>query len=841
MPPEVRSAWRYVLRQPGFSLLAILSLAIAIGTNSAMFAVVRGFLLRSATDVDPARYVGVFAATRDAERRFRPFSYPEFELLRADRAVFADVSAAAYSQVSLTDAGQLRRIFAFLVSDNFFALAGARPAAGRFFTAAETAPGAAHPVVVVSHKLWQQLGARPDFVGRDLRINGRVCTVVGIAPPDFSGASPLLAPEVWLPLGFATETAAAFAASRAAADPFSPANHEFNLFARLRADLDRRTAQPLLPVLARRLDALDPDPRGVARELILARPFGIAPQPARESAFAPLTALTLGLSGLVLVVACLNLSNLQLARGSARVAEIATRLALGASRAQIVRQLLLEGLLLGLAGGALGVLLSAWAGVLLSQVLADRVADLGFLVVATFQPDRTVLLATLGACLLASLAFSLGPALRLSRRDLTHDLKSGSRGTLEGAGRSVWSGRSLLLIAQATLSFLLLFAAGVFLRSALASTEPPAGFTPAGHAVAELDFSLTPASDALHRRRAFDALASARRIPGVQSAGLATLIPYANDVQAARASLPPSDGSSAAPSPSVAALSAISEGYLDTLGARVLQGRDFTRAEAATPDTAPVCLIDETLAHRLFPTGSAVGRIISLRGGPDNRLHGDFVIVGLVSAHSQDVADRQRPMARVFVPLARLPHPTCFLVTRQATADTRTDATAVAALERTLKDTDPDLPVVSVKTLDTVLAANFGRWQARLGASLFGVFGIIAVALAAIGIYGVTAYAVARRVREIGVRTALGADRPAIFRLVLGRGTAQLAVACVLGGIASLGVGALLAGYVPDVRRLDPAVLALATSVLALASAPALLLPAFRATRIDPMIALRSE
>lgn len=838
MLADLRSAWRYISHQPGFALLAILSLGVAIGVNVAMLSVVNGFLLRDAVTQDPARYVGVFTATQDAARSYRPFSLAEFEALRSDHTAFADVSAVFYSQVALGESASARRVFSFLVSDNFFSLAGARPAAGRFFTTAEAAPESGATVVVASHRLWRSAGLSPAFIGSTLRINGQTCTVIGVAPEGFSGASPLLAPEVWLPLGFFREAAPAFAADRASASLGAPGNFQLQLFARLQPGFTRTTVAPRLPALAQRLAALESEPSGTRRELILARPFGIAPEPARESAFAPVTALTLGLSSLVLMVACLNLSNLLLARGSTRTAEIATRVALGASRLRIVRQLLAEGLLLGLAGSLLGVVCSWWAGTFLARVLASRVTEFGFQVVTTFETDGRLLAVTTVIALLASLAFSLGPALRASQLDLTRDLKSGAHGAIAGAGRSLWSGRSLLLVVQAAVAFVLLFAAGLFLRSALAAAEPPTGLDPARRAVAELDFSLQPAAAALPRVRALQVLEQVRRSPGFASVGLTSLVPYANDVQLSRSERP--DEAAANRHPVVGAFAAISDGYLPAV-TTLLHGRDFFPAEAADPHAAPVCIIDETLARRHFARGHALGQTIRVRGGPRNQVDRLFTIVGIVAAHSQDVADHVVPFPRVFVPLSQIDHPRWFLVAQGAHTGAQSDLAAARALESALRAIDPDLPVADVRTFDAFLAQNFSRWQAGLGAVLFSLFGLIAALLAAVGIYGVTAYAMARRTREIGLRLALGARRTDIARLVAGRSLHQLLAACGLGTLAAAAVGTALAGFVPGVHAVDPLALALAASVLLLASAPALLFPSLRATRVDPMIALRAE
>jgi predicted permease len=834
---DLRFAWRYLRHHPGFTLLAIVSLGVAIGVNSAMFSVVHGFLLRSAVERDPERYVGVFTATPDAARRFRPFSHAEFLALRSDRSVFADVSAVAYSQVALGEGPERRRAFAFVVTENFFALADAQPAIGRFFTAEETAPHAARPVVVASHALWQQAGGRADFVGSTLRVNGRPLTVVGVAAPGFSGASPLLAPEIWLPLGWFAEVQPAFGQARATADLLAADNFSLALFGRLQPGLTRDSSRPLLPVLARRLAAAAPPERAGTRELILARPFGIAPEPPADGAFGPVTSLTLGLSVLVLVVACLNLSNLLLARGATRSAEIATRLALGATPARIVRQLLAEGVLLGLAGGALGLLLCAWCGQALAHVLAERVASFGFVVATSFRPDGTVLSVTLLAGLLASVAFSLGPALLAARRDLATDLKSGASGAVAGAGRGFWQGRNLLLIAQAAGSFVLLFAAGLFGRAAAESAAPPRGFTPPGRVIAELDFSLATAAPAEPPRRLATALERIAQLPGVAAAGAASLVPYVNEYQVVRARPASERGGHGV----VAAFAAVTPDYLASLGVPLVRGRAFSPAETLSRELGRTCQIDETLATRLFPQSDPIGQSIALQGGPGDQLAGEFTIVGIVASHSQDVADRRRPFPRVFVPLAQVDHPVWFL---SVLGSTRTDAateTLAATLARELRLSDPDLPVLRVRPHAAVMADNFSLWQAELAAGLFGLFGGIAAALAAVGIYGVTAFAVARRTREFGVRLALGASAPDIFRLVLTRGARQLGVAAALGSVISLGVGRALAGFVPEVPAFDPGALALAAAGLLLAATPALLLPARRATRVDPLVALRAE
>lgn len=835
MSPELKFAWRHVWREPRFTVLAVVSLAVAIGVNAAIFSVVNGFLLRPTVARDPERYVGLFQTTRDAARAFQPFSYAEFETLRADRTAFVDVSAVYYSQVALGESADARRAFAFLVSENFFRLAGAAPAAGRLFTPEECAPDSGSDAVIASHRLWLAAGGRPDFVGSTLTINGRSRTVVGVAPEGFSGASPLLAPEVWLPLGAFADFAPAFGVTRARADLAAPDNRALALFARLTPTVTRDTAAPLLDVLARHLGPLSTALGEVAaRELLAARPLGIAPSPARDSAFAPITALSLGLSALVLAVACLNLSNLLLARSSTRAPEIATRMALGASRARIIRQLLLEGLIVGGLSGVAGLVLSTWLSATLARVLAARVSDFGFSVATSFAPDGHVLAFTVAASLLACVAFSLGPAWRASRRDLTTDLKGGSVGALAGAGRSRWAGRNLLLILQASLSLVLLFAAGLFLRSALESSAAPRGLSPQHRAVAEIDLALAGERGSASASRVLDALEDIRRAPGVVAAGLASLVPFANDVQIARVTTltAPKDGAAV-----VAAFAAISDGYFDVV-APLVRGRDFSPDESAGRSGGNVCIIDEGLARRLFGAEDGLGESIALRGGPHDQVRGNFRVIGIVAAHSQDVADRQQPFARVFVPWARVDTPVWYLTARGTFG---ADTALALTVEKHLRSQHPELPLVSVKTMTRFWDANFSRWQADLGAAVFGFFGAIAAALAAVGIYGVTAYAMARRTREFGLRIALGARTRDIAWLVGAFATTQLGAALVVGMFGCFATGAALASFVPSVPRFDAWSLGGAMLVLLAAAVPALLIPARRATRIDPTVALRSE
>lgn len=831
---DLRFGLRAIRRHPGFSLVAILTLAVAIGVNSSIFALVNGVLLRQPVPHEPAQVACIFTGSRDAARDFRPFSWAEFETLRENREVFADTAALAFHYLALGRDEALRRAFGFMVSENFFGLMGVRPVAGRFFSAAECRPGAGERVVVASHELWQREGGRADFLGRTLLINGREHTVIGIAPPGFSGVTALISPELWLPFGLFAEATAAFAETGSGRDLLVPTNFALNLFGRLRPGLTLESAKPLLPVLAARLEALPGHDPAKPRELLLAKPFGISPAPQDARPLRMLGGLLLGLAGIVLLIACLNLANMLLARGTNRAPEFALRRAIGASRGQVVRQLLTEGLVLALAGGALGLALGAAANAVLQRLGATLLGSMSFNLVLPLEPDARVVAATFAFCLLATLLFSLVPALRATRGDLAGDLKSGA---VEAASAGGWNrffaGRHLLVMAQMSLSVVLIFAAGLFLRGVLRAGGPEIGFRPAGVTLAELDFTLanTPLPEA--RRRLQATLEAVLRQPGVEAAGYSTVVPYKNEIAPIR--VVRADSLAAAESRGQGALpAAISPGYLPALGVRILRGRGFTEAEARDASAPRVCLLDEGLAARLFPGEDPLGRRLrEMRSGAP-----ECEVIGVVERHNQDVLDKGRTVPRLFLPLAQAEDPRLlFLCVRgRVAADGM-----LAALRQTLRESDADLPILQLLPFEQYIGKSYNLWMGRIGAALFGVFGALALGLAALGVYGVRAYAVERRTREIGIRLALGATRRDILGLIVKQGAQQAALAVGLGMLLSVPLGRALAFLLYEVNAVDPLILGGSAGLLALAALLASFVPARRATRISPLRALRAE
>src|SRR3954470_15448420 len=613
MISDLKLALRLLAKSRGFSAVAIITLAVTIGVNSAIFSLIDGALLRPAVPHKPNEGVCIFTGSRDANRSFRQFSYAEFNALRESNAVFQDVAALNFSYVGLGREKELQRSFAFMVSDNYFRLMGAEPVAGRFFTWDETRPNASEHVVVASHKLWQRHGGRPDFVGSTILVNGRPHTVVGVSPEGFSGVSALVAPEIWLPLGLFGETTAAFGETPKSRDLADPKNYCVNLMGRMHPGLTTGAAKAHLPALAARLAAIDVSGSGVGRDLVLAKPFGINTAPGDPGPLRLVGMLLLGMSGVVLLIGCLNLANMMLARGSARAPEIAIRLAVGATRGQIVRQLLVEAIVLATIGGFLGLLLTLWTNSYLQNFFVTEFASFNLTLTAQLRPDFVVVAATFVLGLVATLVFSLGPALRAARADLVHDLK-GHAGDAAVAGRwnRFFSGRHLMVMGQIALCLVMLFSAGLFVRAATkeGTQGVSTGFTTDGVVVTEIDFSLAGTSQPEVMRRTLAAVERLRRVPGVEAAALTSLVPYNSSITTTRL-LRADDASrhnSAAAAATIGIYSSVTPGYFESIGVRLLRGRDFSDAEARAVGPNPVCIIDERMAEKLFPGEDPLGR-----------------------------------------------------------------------------------------------------------------------------------------------------------------------------------------------------------------------------------------
>src|SRR6184192_311700 len=662
-------------------------------------------------------------------------------------------------------------------------------------------------------------GGRNDFVGSTLQINGQPYNVIGISPEGFSGASALIAPDIWVPLGIRSQLGSAFGDSETTHDLLDPKNYTFNLVARMRPGLTIEAAKARLPVLAQRLNAIQPDGSEGSRELQIQTParFGLSTQPEDDGPLTLVATLLMAMAGAVLLIACLNLTNMLLARGTARSKEIAIRLAVGASRWQIVRQLLCEGFLLASCGGVIGLILSAWCNDVLLQQLQGLLASVNFSFVVKLRPDATVLAITLLFCVMATMLFSLGPVLKATKADLVKDLKE-QVGEPARIGRlsRFFAPRHISVMAQIALSLMLLFAAGLFFRGALKAAGLNPGFVARGDIISEFDFTLIKKTPADSRRLIFDMVRRVRELPGVTASATGTMLPY-SDFTSARRVLRAKDAmpnDPKAPDPSVNSLfTAITPGYYVALGIKLLRGRDFTQNESENKDARRVAMIDEEMAKKLFPNEDPIGQQIRYTQPPKDGSPNDMEIVGVVSKHRHDIQN-DSIICRLFVPLAQGYSGQTYLHVRLNTQDRRAVVAFIPTLRQTLREIDPELPLLQMTAFVDLVEKSPNLWIVKLGATLFGAFGTIALLLAVVGVYGVKAYAVACRTREIGIRMALGAHREDVFALIMRQGAMQtaLAVALVISSVL-LAAAALLACF----------------------------LPARRATRVNPITALRTE
>ncbi len=848
MIQDFKFALRQLIKAPGFTSIAILTLALAIGVNAAIFSLVNGVILKPVVPLRPHEVVNLFSARQGASKDYRQFSHQEFVALRESTDVFTDVAAVQFALAGLGRDEGMRRSFAFLTSENFFSMLGAKPALGRFYNAQEARPNANVPVVVASHAYWKRMGGRTDFVGSTLFVNQQPYTVIGVSPAGFSGISALLAPDVWLPLGMYSKLGSAFSDAANLTDLAQPKNHTLNVMARLGSGLNVETLKSRLPVLAQRLTAIQPPDAAGTRELQAQEPsrFSISTTPSEDGPLSLMGVLLMGMAGAVLLIACLNLANMLLARGTARAKEMAIRLALGSSRWRIIRQLLCEGLLLALAGGAVGLLVSFWSNGLLLRSLGTLFGSMSFSIVVPLQPDATVLGVTFLFCLFATLLFSLGPALKATKADLVNDLKQ-QAGEPAHLGRfnRFFAPRHLLVMTQIALSLMLLFGAGLFFRGALKAGGIDLGFEPRDGIVTEMDFTLANTDEAAAKRTMFAAVERVRQLPGVRGAALATMVPYGNLTNARRV-MPAGQALTASADPAATEqgvnglYASITPGYFETIGVRLLRGRDFTAAEAENKETPLVAIIDEGMAKKLFPESDALGqRIKGTNPRPDGS-SGEMEIVGIVSPHRHEVLGANIPR-RLFVPLAQVYNGAVYLHVRTNSTNRATVTGLMPTLRQTLRNIDPALPILQMVPFADLVEKNMGLWIIRLAAVMFGIFGGIALLLAVVGVYGVKAYSVARRTREIGIRMALGAHPADVFKLIMKQGALQTAFALGLGVALALGAGRVLAQMLYQVSPADPVALLVSSALLAAAALLACYFPAQRATRVSPMVALRTE
>ena len=807
---DLRYAVRKLLRTPGFTLVALATLALAIGATTAVFSIVRGVLLDPLPFKNPAQLVSVGSVSEQGKPTL--MSAPDFVDYRDQSSSFVGMAAIDQGSVNLTGPGvEPMRLVRAEVGARFFELLGVQPEIGRAFTPGEDAAGAPR-VVILSDALWRsRFGADPRVVGRSISIDDSLYTVVGVAPARF--AYPALS-DIWVPMVWPSW----------ALEPSSRGMHYLTAIGRVKSGVSIEHARQEIATIGRRLETQYPvsnTHRGGTIELLQEQMVGDV---------RPALLAMLGAVGFVLLIACANVANLLLVRAATRESEIAVRVALGAGRGRIVRQLVTESVLLAAVGAALGAVLAMWVVQAVVAFGPARVPRLGEVAV-----DGRALLFTAIIAVVTGILFGLVPALHAARSSLDQLLREGRRGSSRGGAQRT---RGALVIAEMALAVVLLTGAGLLLRSFIRLAQVDPGF----RTDRVTSFSVTiPDTKYPHDRQknAFVARLSEQleRLPGVEGvavssmrllsgSGIRTLVKIAGRPE-------PAPGNEA-----VSAVDAVSPGYFRELGIPLKQGRLYTAAEDRS-DARQVVVVNQELVRRYFPNENPIGQRITLGVSHDTAQLGTEVesggeIIGVVGdVKLLGLARENYPMT--YVPYGALPLNDISVVVRSS-ADQKLIESEIRAAVRAV---DPELPVYGLATADQIVSDSVA--QPRFYLVLIGAFAAMALLLAALGIYGVISYTVSERTRELGIRIALGASSERVMRLVVGEGLWLTVVGVAMGLVAAVGLTRLIASLLFGVGAFDPLTFAGVAILLVGVAAVSSWLPARRAARVDPVIAMRVE
>ena len=822
---DLRYACRWLLRSPGFAGVAILSIGLGVGVNTAMFSLVDTLLFKPLPVRDPGALVDVFTSSTDGDE-YATSSYPDFLDVQAQNTVFEEMTAYSPMFAPLALGERSRLVMGQIVTGNHFSMLGVQPLVGRFFTSADDAPGAER-VAVLSHRMWQaEFGGSPAAVGQTVTLRGLVYSIVGVARPGFQGVVPLFTPELWVTMSQADEIEPVGINSVV---PGAPGNTRLDrrgwrwLFVkgRLKPGVTAQAAHANVALIGQQLEAAHAQSnKGLKMAAI---PSGdvrmLVPQ-----AGGVLTIGAAGLMsvvGLVLLIACANLAGMLLARAAARRKEISVRLAIGASRARLIRQLLVEGAVLGLLGATAAVGF-AWVVI---RALVGVELPLPVQVVLDIGLDWRVLTFAVAVAVGAGMLASLLPALKASAPSLVSDL----RGEVPAGrlGRRRVALRDALVVVQVAFTVVLLVVAGLLLRSLAKSQVADVGFQPERLALLSFDTDMVRYEPERGLRFWEEAVARVRNMPGVVAAATASpSIPFElnfNNQELLVDSRTYAEGQRG----EVIENTAVSTGYLETLGLRLIEGRDI--ADSDRPDTPLVALVNEAMARRYWNGQSAVGRTFTAA-----RTTRTYRIVGVV-ANQKFHGVLEEPVPYVYFAAPQRPARYNYLLARTAGDPNE----VLVRMRRELLQLEPGLVFMGNSTMADNLAMSL--MPARVGAWLATGFGALGTLLAAIGLYGVIAFSVARRTREIGVRMALGAQPSGVLGLVMRQGFGLAGVGLAIGAVLAAAAASALSGLLYGITPFDPVAWALAVVTLLGAAGLANLVPARRAMRVDPMTALRTE
>ena len=809
---DVRHAVRMLVRTPGFTIVAVLTLALGIGANTAVFSLVNAAMFRRVDAPDAGRLVWLVGTRTTGGRHFRNLSYPEYVEHRAQDSTMLDLMTYQDVSLALGSGGEPTRVSGLLVTGNYFRVLGTPFQLGRGFSDDEDRLGDPRPVAVLGDQLWRTRFAQDSaIVGKPIVLNGHAFTVIGVAPRGFQGIDLGQPGDIWVPMAMIDVAMPDHGDILNARD-----GQWLRVVGRLRPSATFAGARARAETVGRRLASdwgKDMEGKGASVE-----PLAGGLDPGNRAEGAPIFLLLMAVPAMVLLIACANTANLLLARAAARRREIGVRLALGASRARIVRMLTAEGLVLGVTGSVVAVLCSLW--------LTDLIGSLGEVpsyITDAVTPDTRVLVFTLVLGLVTGLLFGLVPALGATRPNVVGAIKDDAIGGSRLSKRRLVRG---LVAGQVAVSLVLLVLAGLFLRTLGKATSVNTGFD-TEHGVA-LQFDLSIQGYDRPREVQFyrDLLDRAMTVPGITSASLATDLPLSNR---AMWSVVTREGD-ADDAYHQTAMTTTWPGFFRTIGTPLVAGRDFTDRDNAS--TTPVVIINETMARQLWPGESAIGKRFRMIGENEKQME----VIG-VARDGKYHELTESPTAFMYMPLLQRPRimPGIAFVARAGGDPTAT----LATLRSMLREMDQNLPVYGLVTLKEHVRERLDK--ERGASALLGAFGVLALILASLGLYGVLAYAVTQRTHEIGIRMALGAARKEVLRLVVGEGLRLAGTGVAIGLLLSLGLTQVIRRFLYGVTPTDFVTFILVAGIMSVVAVAASLLPARRAATVDPMVSLRSE
>jgi predicted permease len=807
---DLRYALRLLRRNPLFTLTAALSLAIGIGANTTIFSLANALLFQPPAGVADANRIVDIGRSQEGSG-FDNNSYPNFLDIRTRNRVFTDVYAFRFDPqpMSLGNASGAERIFGGLVSNNYFDVLGVRPSLGRLLSRNDPSGAGASPIAVLSHNFWtRRFHADPSVVGRKIDLNGHPFTIAGVAPEGFHGTT-LLTPDLWAPMNMVAE-----ASPRLEASMLTSRESAWLLMGgRLKPGVSMQQAQAELTMLGKALEREYPDANKGRGFKVAA----LSPIPGNGAPVAVFMAGLMVVVGLVLAVACANVAGILLARATSRRREIAVRLALGAGRARLVRQLLVETLVLFAGGAALGLALAQ----LMTRVLVSLLPVLPVPLSLAPSIDARAILFTMGLSFVAAILSGLAPAFHASKRDVVTGLKS----DLGGPERMRL--RNAFVVAQVALSIVLVAGGALFVRALQRAATIDPGFDPHGVELASLDLALGGYTDETGPLFARQLVERVRATPGVANASLAVQIPLGlGGMGLGRLMLPGADREHDSIETD---WNVVEPGYFATMRTPLLRGRDFTDADRA--NTQWVAIVNQRMAKQLWPNQDPIGKtLVQVRGPEDQRA---LTVIGVARDGKYRFLGEE-PAPFIYVPMQQQYQSRMTIVARSTQGQR-----LAGELRALLASMNPHLPIVTSQTLDDYAA--FGLLPQRIAASVSGSLGLVGLLLAAIGIYGVTAYLVTSRTREIGIRMALGAQPGDVIRLVLRQGMRLVLIGVAIGIALAMGASRLIQSLLFGVGAADPIAFMFATTAFLAIGAVACWLPARKATTIEAMEALRAE